>query len=248
MSTGWVYILSNPSIPDRVKVGWTKGRPEIRARELQSTGVPAAFKVETALLFSNRADQIERKAHELLSDKRVSLAREFFECKPLHALEKIFEAAEILEEPVRDTDPILVTEKELLAISESKQQERLQQEEERRLLLQRQEQAEEERIKKEKELQPAVEEYFFYQNAHASGSRFRKPNDPYLPFPSFEEWNSPEARAERIRKAEANKSVRFHGKTHAEWIEYLNDRSSGGNGCLVILLFILGLVVIVAPF
>ena len=60
MSTGWVYVLSNPSIPSQVKVGWTKGRPAARAKELQGTGVPTPFKVETAFLFSNRADVVER--------------------------------------------------------------------------------------------------------------------------------------------------------------------------------------------
>lgn len=187
MNTGWVYILSNPSIPDKVKVGWTQGRPELRARELQSTGVPTAFKVETALLFSNQADQIERKAHELLSDMRVSSAREFFQCKPLHALKKVLEAAEILGESVRDTDPILVTEEELRAIREREEQERLQQEKKRLQKLRILEQESAERIKKEKELETWRKAYERLLLEHRTDCWNPQRKGP---FPSFEEWYS----------------------------------------------------------
>ena len=118
MSTGWVYVLSNPSIPSQVKVGWTKGRPEDRAKELQGTGVPTPFEAETAFLFSNNADKVERKSHELLREVRVSSGREFFECDPQFGAEKILDAAKILGEKIYKTEPVLLTDAELRAKAE----------------------------------------------------------------------------------------------------------------------------------
>ena len=47
---GIVYVLSNPAMPDYVKVGKTSGiEPKdvlVRMKELDSTGVPRAFKCE----------------------------------------------------------------------------------------------------------------------------------------------------------------------------------------------------------
>ena len=120
MSTGWVYVLSNPSIPSQVKVGWTKGRPEGRAKELQATGVPTPFKVETAFLFSNRADVVERKSHEFLREVRVSFGREFFKCDPRFAAQKILEAAEAIGEQARDVSPVLITAAQRRQVEEEK--------------------------------------------------------------------------------------------------------------------------------
>ena len=114
MSTGWVYILSNRSMPSKVKVGWTKGRPEVRARELQTTGVPTPFEVETAFLFSNGADLVENRTHLLLSEKRISTAREFFECSPQYAAGKIIEAAMALGQDICKNEPSLLSEEEII--------------------------------------------------------------------------------------------------------------------------------------
>lgn len=46
MSEGYVYILTNPSMPGVVKVGKTTGAVEARCRALQGTGVPCAFDAE----------------------------------------------------------------------------------------------------------------------------------------------------------------------------------------------------------
>ena len=225
MSTGWVYILSNPAIPRKVKVGWTRGRPEARARELHTTSVPAPFKVETALLFSDGADEIERRVHQLLSDKRVTVAREFFECDAQHALEMLLQAAKDLNKPVRDTDPILLSEQQIHIHQLQKAQELARLEEEKNISIQRQKQEEDERIKREQELAPARLEYFKAQWSYDSAARlFSTPNKPYPPFPSFEEWNSPHARSERQRIKEVKKNSRFLGKTTDEWNDFFNDR------------------------
>jgi hypothetical protein len=55
---GWVYVLVNESIADQVRVGFTSGSPEGRAKELHTSGVPTPYKVATAFLFTDKAKQI----------------------------------------------------------------------------------------------------------------------------------------------------------------------------------------------
>ena len=76
---GWVYVLSNPYMPQIFKIGMTTTSPESRARELSSaTGVPAAFKLEAAF-YSHSPLDAEKEIHEALDDWRVNESREFFE-------------------------------------------------------------------------------------------------------------------------------------------------------------------------
>lgn len=116
MSTGWVYVLSNPLIPNIVKVGVTSGLPEERAKQLDTTGVPESFTVETAFLFANGATAIEQKTHQLLNSCRRRNNREFFECSPEYAAEKILFAAETQKEAVLKTQPVLLTENDKIQI------------------------------------------------------------------------------------------------------------------------------------
>jgi len=77
MSKGYVYILSNPSMPGLVKIGKTTREPHSRAGQLYQTGVPTPFKVELAL-YSPDCHELERKAHTMLAGRRPSGGREFF--------------------------------------------------------------------------------------------------------------------------------------------------------------------------
>ena len=77
LSVGFVYVLSNCSMPGIVKIGYTTGLSEDRARYLYSTSVPTPFDVEYRRLTSTPA-AVERRTHELLSRCRVSPRREFF--------------------------------------------------------------------------------------------------------------------------------------------------------------------------
>lgn len=43
---GYVYIISNESFPDLLKIGFTKNSPHYRAQELYTTGLPKPFIVE----------------------------------------------------------------------------------------------------------------------------------------------------------------------------------------------------------
>lgn len=77
MSNGYVYILTNQSIPEQLKIGMTTRDSRERARELSNTSVPTPFKVAFEL-FCEDCKELEYKLHKQLSDFRVSSNREFF--------------------------------------------------------------------------------------------------------------------------------------------------------------------------
>lgn len=77
MSQGYVYILSNPSMPGMVKIGKTTRTVEQRCSELHQTGVPTPFVVEYEVLSPN-CTELEAAMHRHLSKSRVDNSREFF--------------------------------------------------------------------------------------------------------------------------------------------------------------------------
>ncbi|WP_432492688.1 GIY-YIG nuclease family protein [Kineococcus auxinigenes] len=78
MSTGFVYILLNPSLPGMVKIGLTTGDSEARARKLSSsTSVPTEFVVVYDELVSD-CRAVEQSLHSRFADYRVNMKREFF--------------------------------------------------------------------------------------------------------------------------------------------------------------------------
>lgn len=88
MSKGYVYILTNPSMPSIVKIGKTTRTPQQRCDELWQTGVPTPFKVH-AQYFSPDCHALERDVHLALSSHRVSSSREFFTIWPSEADEEV---------------------------------------------------------------------------------------------------------------------------------------------------------------
>lgn len=76
-SKGYVYILTNPSMPGLVKIGKTTRDVDQRANELFQTGVPTPFKVEEYFLTPD-CGELEAVCHSCLSASRVSSSREFF--------------------------------------------------------------------------------------------------------------------------------------------------------------------------
>lgn len=80
MSRGWIYCLSNKSIPGMLKIGQTKNSPQTRADQLFTSGVPTPFKIEFAKNVENY-DKKEKTIHSLLEKftVRVNQKREFFE-------------------------------------------------------------------------------------------------------------------------------------------------------------------------
>lgn len=79
---GFVYVLSNVSMPGLLKIGKTTRTPEQRATELFQTGVPTPFKVEDYVEAPD-CDDLETRVHWKMSTHRVDPGREFFKA-PVH--------------------------------------------------------------------------------------------------------------------------------------------------------------------
>ena len=77
MSSGYIYILINSSMPGLIKIGRTFRDSRARARELHSTGVPTPFEVAFEL-FSEDHEALEQKLHDQIAEFRVVGNREFF--------------------------------------------------------------------------------------------------------------------------------------------------------------------------
>lgn len=127
MSRGFVYILSNPFMPDVVKIGKTTRSVEQRANELFQTGLPAPFTVEN-YFYSPDCDELEAVSHRALSKFRVSDAREFFKISPTDAFGYIdalhqFQVKEWLQEFMPDHNvshhEMVVGAPEILKLSEA---------------------------------------------------------------------------------------------------------------------------------
>ena len=77
----FVYILTNPTIPDLVKIGRTKNLEE-RMRSLSShSGVPVPFQCFYCCEV-NDGNEVEKRLHFGLGDHRINPKREFFRINP----------------------------------------------------------------------------------------------------------------------------------------------------------------------
>lgn len=74
-----IYILSNPCMPNLVKIGKTT-RKNIgdRMKQLFTTGVPLPFECEYACTVEN-CDEVEKQIHKGFKKYRLTESREFFE-------------------------------------------------------------------------------------------------------------------------------------------------------------------------
>ena len=86
MSEGTVYVLTNPAMPGMVKIGKTTRDVTHRLKDLYSTGVPLPFECEYAALV-NDVDKTEKVFHKTFYQSRVNPKREFFNIKPLQAID-----------------------------------------------------------------------------------------------------------------------------------------------------------------
>jgi hypothetical protein len=110
---GIVYLLSNPAIPNMVKIGITTRTIEKRMAELYSTGVPLPFTCEYAINVED-VDMIESKIEQIFAKQKVNPKREFYSIGIVEA-KAFFELIENLS-PGKKND-IDVTEKVQKAIS-----------------------------------------------------------------------------------------------------------------------------------
>lgn len=71
-----VYILTNESMPDFVKIGFTHGDVEERIKQLDRTGVPLPFEIYYAANVEH-AEKEEKWLHSIFADRRARDSREF---------------------------------------------------------------------------------------------------------------------------------------------------------------------------
>ena len=91
-----VYILTNESIPDTIKIGITDNI-EKRIKSLDNTSVALPFECYYAVEVSDASDasRIEKKMHQGLDDCRIRQSREFFNATPERA-KSLLEIAEVM--------------------------------------------------------------------------------------------------------------------------------------------------------
>ncbi|WBF05253.1 helicase-like protein [Burkholderia phage CSP3] len=91
---GFIYALSNHSMPGLYKLGMTTRSPRQRAAELsRASGVPFEFQVEFYVEVRNPA-RVEALLHERFDACRENQAREFFRVDLLDVLDWLYERAE----------------------------------------------------------------------------------------------------------------------------------------------------------
>ena len=85
----YVYILSNPSMPGLLKIGYTAHDPANRVSQLdRSTSIPTGFKLEWAYPCYNGIE-LEGEVHKYLNGYRVNHGREFFKLDLSQAIEAV---------------------------------------------------------------------------------------------------------------------------------------------------------------
>jgi hypothetical protein len=85
MKTEYLYLLSNPSMPNLIKIGMTTNEPDERMQQLFSTGVPEQFILEYCAMVPSGADA-EYRAHKALEIYRFRSNREFFQIAVMDAV------------------------------------------------------------------------------------------------------------------------------------------------------------------
>ena len=109
-----VYILTNQSMPDTIKIGITDNL-ESRMKQLDNTSTPLPFECYYAVEVDD-AKAIEKKIHEGLDDKRIRQNREFFNTTPEQA-KAILEIAEVMGgKNVTPTEDIVETPQDKQAL------------------------------------------------------------------------------------------------------------------------------------
>jgi hypothetical protein len=88
MATGYVYVLSNPSMPGVVKIGRSAKGGEVRSKAIFQTGVPQPFALEFEI-YCDDCQWLELEVHKSFAGERVCDKREFFKVDPPSAIATI---------------------------------------------------------------------------------------------------------------------------------------------------------------
>lgn len=108
MNYGFVYCMSNDSMPGLYKIGVTERAPSYRRDELsRSTSAPTPFEI-LMYVEVDSPHEAERFVHEYLSKFRVNEGREFFRVPDLKVVRDLF---------VGISDLVLVTNQAEFTIS-----------------------------------------------------------------------------------------------------------------------------------
>ena len=113
-----VYILTNESMPDTIKIGFTDNLSR-RLRELDNTSTPLPFECFYALELED-ARGIEDLLHEAFDDKRVRQNREFFNCTPEQAKSALKIAEKMGGRAVTPKEVVVETEQDRQALDNAK--------------------------------------------------------------------------------------------------------------------------------
>ena len=113
-----VYILTNESMPDIIKIGITDNLLR-RLKELDNTSTPLPFECFYALEVED-AQSIEKLFHEAFDDKRVRQNREFFNCPPEQAKSALKIAEKMGGRDVTPKEVVVETEQDRQALDSAK--------------------------------------------------------------------------------------------------------------------------------
>ncbi len=113
-----VYILTNESMPDTIKIGVTDNLSR-RLRALDNTSTPLPFECFYALEVED-AKVIEDLLHEAFDDKRVRQNREFFNCTPEQAKSTLKIAEKMGGRDVTPKEVAVETEQDRQALDNAK--------------------------------------------------------------------------------------------------------------------------------
>ena len=96
----YIYVMTNETMPNLVKVGFSSKDPILRAVELGGTHNPKPYILEYYLFVDANAQKIEHKAQEILKEQnyweRPSLkgqGQEWFKCQVVDAISSIQKAS-----------------------------------------------------------------------------------------------------------------------------------------------------------
>ena len=104
---GYVYVATNPAMPDMVKIGsTTQSDPQSRITSLFTTSVPVPFELEYAAAIADDPVKVERALHQAFEPQRLHPKREFFKVEPYQviAILKLLDVADITEQAKSDVE------------------------------------------------------------------------------------------------------------------------------------------------
>ena len=113
-----VYILTNESMPEIVKIGFTDNLSR-RLRQLDNTSTPLPFECFYAVEVDD-AKAIENLLHETFDDKIVRERREFFYCTPEQAKSALKIAETMGGKDVTPREVVVETEQDRQALDNAK--------------------------------------------------------------------------------------------------------------------------------